>query len=118
MNEVCDNLRIVAVELYLVCEALHTWRGEVGEIVDEHATPLKSLDVLGIHVNSHHVNHELIAHATRLLCILDQVPGKELDSMELRPCPHICEREVAIKAGPNPLGLLDYLPENCERVTR
>ena len=116
VQEVRYDLGLFAVELDLLCEALYTRRGQVCEIVYQHATPLESFDVNGPHVLSHHVYHKLVPHATRLLCILDQVPGKELDTMVLRPRPHVGEREVAIIAGPYPLGLLDYLAEDGEGV--
>jgi hypothetical protein len=75
------------------------------------------LNLLGPHIHSHHIFHELVAHATRYITIFDQIPGKELDAIELRSCPHISQREVAIEVGPNPLGLLNYLTEDGEGIS-
>ena len=55
VQEVGYDLGIVAVVLNLLCEALYTRRGQVGEIVDQHARPLEFFDVLSTHVLSHHV---------------------------------------------------------------
>lgn len=101
MQEVIYDLRVVAVIEYLVCEALHAGRGEIGEIVYEHAAPLKFFYVLGSHINSHHVDHEQISQASRFLCFPDKVPGKELGGMEPLPRPHVGEGRWVLKQDPS-----------------
>ena len=77
------------MELCLVCEALHTRRGKVGEVIYKRAAALESLYVLGAHVHSQYVDHEVVAQASCLLCVADQVSHKELNAMVLRACPHV-----------------------------